>query len=584
MIKRKYLLLLLLLLPLYVYADNGVNFDYTIETRVNLEGKELEAGEFTFELRDHKGNLIETATNDKDGRVVFSPMSHTFMFNNGYNYNITYDKTQWYYRRDESFTVPRTYESYIYTIEMVNNKNNHYQIDDGIAYVGVHGGLSDNGDTISVNYLKDYENLNPNEYEKTGKSIYHASPNELEGEMYAVYDPNTKTITLFRDEPNKYGDEEVIDGKTYINHMEPYQREGSDSWEVNYIPDRIKGEAKKIVIQDPMKIAGDRTIYLFNYYNELEEIIGLDKIDTSEQEDFYMVFYDDPSIKELDLSTWDTSSGTRMNEMFWGCISLEKLYIDNFDTSKVTSFSNMFSYTVNLKKIDMSIFDFTSVNSYGLEYMFYKVGVEALDFTKAKFRDDMSDYNPEYIIYYAKDLKYLNFPLKSKIGYSTFYDTSCLNVAKLNMRDQYPTNGTYIDDNGVEREKKYFRGGLDNSYYEYVFYLPNNKTLINMKAFIDYMEYGYNTIYGESYTTIDKDYSELDTTLILRPMCNQTPSTFNVTYAKQEAKGVKGIIEEIKENPKTGVFKYSLLTLLLSVSLFLYYIFVLKNKSLFKNK
>ena len=42
-----------------------------------LEGRELKAGEFTFELKDSDNVVIATAANDKDGKIKFSPVEYT---------------------------------------------------------------------------------------------------------------------------------------------------------------------------------------------------------------------------------------------------------------------------------------------------------------------------------------------------------------------------------------------------------------------------------------------------------------------------------------------------------------------------
>ena len=50
-----------------------VEFNFT----KRLEGRELKAGEFTFELKDSDNVVIATATNDADGKIKFSPVEYT---------------------------------------------------------------------------------------------------------------------------------------------------------------------------------------------------------------------------------------------------------------------------------------------------------------------------------------------------------------------------------------------------------------------------------------------------------------------------------------------------------------------------
>ena len=57
------------------YVTNDVSVDF--EGVKELNGRDLEAGEFTFELYDSEGNLLETAQNDATGKVKFSTITYT---------------------------------------------------------------------------------------------------------------------------------------------------------------------------------------------------------------------------------------------------------------------------------------------------------------------------------------------------------------------------------------------------------------------------------------------------------------------------------------------------------------------------
>lgn len=80
-----------------------------LSDKKNLTGRELQAAEFEFELVDDKGNVIDTARNDKQGDIRFKPLTYG-RDNDGvddcgeYRYvirekntgekNVTYDKTE----------------------------------------------------------------------------------------------------------------------------------------------------------------------------------------------------------------------------------------------------------------------------------------------------------------------------------------------------------------------------------------------------------------------------------------------------------------------------------------------------------
>ncbi len=73
----------------------------TIGAGKTLEGRDLEDGEFTFELKDADGNVVSTATNDADGRIVFDPITYTEVGEHVYTITevkgdaegVTYDET-----------------------------------------------------------------------------------------------------------------------------------------------------------------------------------------------------------------------------------------------------------------------------------------------------------------------------------------------------------------------------------------------------------------------------------------------------------------------------------------------------------
>ena len=55
------------------YAATG---EATLDVHKTLEGRDLKAGEFTFELADDAGRVLQTATNDADGTVAFAPLAY----------------------------------------------------------------------------------------------------------------------------------------------------------------------------------------------------------------------------------------------------------------------------------------------------------------------------------------------------------------------------------------------------------------------------------------------------------------------------------------------------------------------------
>ncbi|RHL26587.1 Spy0128 family protein [Collinsella sp. AF38-3AC] len=89
-----------------IYATESAKSSVTDEIKVTkvLDGRDLKAGEFSFELREIKGEdskLIETVKNDASGKVTFSPIKYTEIGQHTYTLRevkgnaggITYDET-----------------------------------------------------------------------------------------------------------------------------------------------------------------------------------------------------------------------------------------------------------------------------------------------------------------------------------------------------------------------------------------------------------------------------------------------------------------------------------------------------------
>lgn len=77
--------------------------DIALNATKKLLGRDLADGEFKFVLLDEKGNVVSTATNTKDGKIVFDSITftdvgtykYTVYEENGTSENVTYDKTEY---------------------------------------------------------------------------------------------------------------------------------------------------------------------------------------------------------------------------------------------------------------------------------------------------------------------------------------------------------------------------------------------------------------------------------------------------------------------------------------------------------
>lgn len=96
----------------------------------------------------------------------------------------------------------------------------------------------------------------------------------------------------------------------------------------------------------------------------LEQINGLEYLDTHEVKNFNSMFDGCEKLKSLDLSTWDTSSAETMASMFCNCSSLTSLDLHTFNTSKVTDMNYMFTRCLNLTDLNTTGFNTSQVTDF----------------------------------------------------------------------------------------------------------------------------------------------------------------------------------------------------------------------------
>ena len=90
---------------------------------------------------------------------------------------------------------------------------------------------------------------------------------------------------------------------------------------------------------------------LFKNFKKVNEIIGLEFVNTSKVVDMSSMFYGMNSIKELNLDNFNTSKVEDMNSMFNGMNELDSLDISNFNIDSNISTNSMFKYCKSLKEI-----------------------------------------------------------------------------------------------------------------------------------------------------------------------------------------------------------------------------------------
>ena len=95
--------------------------------------------------------------------------------------------------------------------------------------------------------------------------------------------------------------------------------------------------------------------WFFNFTN-LEEIKGLENLNSSEVTIMSGMFVDCEKLSQLNLSSFNTEKVQDMSGMFDGCSCLTSLNLSNFNTEKVTDMCAMFAICSALTQLDVSKF------------------------------------------------------------------------------------------------------------------------------------------------------------------------------------------------------------------------------------
>ncbi len=99
----------------------------------------------------------------------------------------------------------------------------------------------------------------------------------------------------------------------------------------------------------------------FYNYRDLEQIEGLEYLNTSEVKDMSWMFSGCSGLTSLDVKNFNTQNVTNMAAMFSGCSDLTSLDVKNFNTQNVTNMGRMFAKCSGLTSLDVSTFNTQNV-------------------------------------------------------------------------------------------------------------------------------------------------------------------------------------------------------------------------------
>ena len=209
-----------------------------------------------------------------------------------------------------------------------------------------------------------------------------------EREAYAVLNESISTLTF-------YYDENINSREGYIYKIEDdyFFKDFYDSklpeWANITIPINKVVFDESFNLYHPKSTAGWFFRWDNRWDNQLEEIIGIENLNTDQVVDMGGMFANCnrlasvnlkhfntekvcnmakmfcacESLTAIDVSTFNTSLVTDMNSMFFSCKGIEALDVSNFDTSNVEDMNWMFGGSSKLKSLDLKNFNTANVTN-----------------------------------------------------------------------------------------------------------------------------------------------------------------------------------------------------------------------------
>ena len=116
------------------------------------------------------------------------------------------------------------------------------------------------------------------------------------------------------------------------------------------------------------EIAPKSTKKLFRDLKNIENIIGLNKLNTCNVTTMHDMFRNCSNLKSVDLSTFNTEKVTTMYAMFAYCTRIENINMSSFNTKEVTNMSAMFYNCGQLKQLDVNNFNTENVTTMALMF------------------------------------------------------------------------------------------------------------------------------------------------------------------------------------------------------------------------
>ena len=239
------------------------------------------------------------------------------------------------------------------------------------------------------------------------------------------------------------------------------------------------------IVSDGKLVLNENSARMFGFNRYLDEIEGLENVDTSHVTNMNRFFVETPWLDTMDLSTFDTSNVESMEYMFastgmanldlrsfntskvtnmigmFSNSSIKRLYIDSFDTSKVTNMWSMFSDTdiYNMDEV-LSHLDTSSVTNMSQMFLrgkYTELNLENFDTSKVT--------NMYGMFSQMSNLRFLNLSSfnTSKLTSTRYMFDSSPKLEEIYVSDLFTTQS--ITDDTYMFYGNYYLAGQDGTTY-----------------------------------------------------------------------------------------------------------------------
>lgn len=140
-------------------------------------------------------------------------------------------------------------------------------------------------------------------------------------------------------------------------------------------------------------ICNAKSDYMFYWAINCTEIDIIKDFNTTEVQDFNLMFYQCQQLLSLNIPNFKTSNATIISTMFGGCKSLKNINLSLFDTSRCNHIGGLITGCSSLTQISLTSFDTSNVTNYDNLFKdcssLQLIDISSFDMSKVRIDRDM---------------------------------------------------------------------------------------------------------------------------------------------------------------------------------------------------